>query len=34
MILFGDREYNLEEISKAHTYSETGKAKGKILIRI
>lgn len=29
-----DREYNLEEISKAHSYSETGKAKGKILIKI
>jgi len=29
-----DREYNLEEISKAHTYSETGKAKGKIIIKV
>jgi len=29
-----DREYDLEEIVKAHTYSETGKAKGKILIKI
>jgi len=29
-----DRGYNLEKISKAQTYSETGKAKGKILIKI
>ena len=29
-----DRGYNLEKISKAQTYSETGKAKGKIPIKI
>lgn len=29
-----DREYKLEELPKAHEYSETGKAKGKILIKI
>lgn len=29
-----DREYSLSELPKAHQYSETGKAKGKILIKI
>jgi 2-desacetyl-2-hydroxyethyl bacteriochlorophyllide A dehydrogenase len=29
-----DREYNLTELRDAHSYSETGKAKGKILIKI
>lgn len=29
-----DREYALNEVSEAHKYSETGRAKGKILIRI
>lgn len=29
-----DREYTLDELPKAHEYSETGKAKGKILIKI
>lgn len=29
-----DREYSLEELAKAQIYSETGKAKGKILIKI
>ena len=29
-----DRVYSLEEIAKAHAYSETGHAKGKILIKI
>jgi len=29
-----DREYTLEELPEAQTYSETGKAKGKILIKI
>jgi NADPH:quinone reductase-like Zn-dependent oxidoreductase len=29
-----DKEFALEEMQKAHLYSETGKAKGKILIKI
>ncbi|HAG51009.1 MAG: hypothetical protein A2X87_02210 [Deltaproteobacteria bacterium GWC2_42_51] len=29
-----DRVYNLEEIKEAHTYSETGHARGKIVIKI
>jgi NADPH:quinone reductase-like Zn-dependent oxidoreductase len=29
-----DKEYTLEELSQAHEYSESGKAKGKILIKI
>lgn len=29
-----DREYKLEELPQAHRYSETGKAKGKILVKI
>ncbi|HXX80130.1 MAG TPA: NAD(P)-dependent alcohol dehydrogenase [Thermodesulfovibrionales bacterium] len=29
-----DREYPLEEINEAHAYSETGHAKGKIVIKI
>jgi NADPH:quinone reductase-like Zn-dependent oxidoreductase len=29
-----DREYSLEEINEAHAYSETGHARGKIVIKI
>jgi len=29
-----DREYTLEEINEAHAYSETGHARGKIVIKI
>ncbi|WP_373551118.1 NAD(P)-dependent alcohol dehydrogenase [Haliscomenobacter sp.] len=29
-----DREYTLDQLSEAHQYSETGKAKGKILVKI
>lgn len=29
-----DREFALSELPKAHQYSETGRAKGKILIKI
>ena len=31
---FIDREYPLEEINEAHAYSETGHARGKIVIKI
>ncbi|OAQ38957.1 hypothetical protein A5893_13040 [Pedobacter psychrophilus] len=29
-----DKEYNLDELPEAHRYSETGKAKGKIIIKV
>ncbi|MCK5343446.1 MAG: zinc-binding dehydrogenase, partial [Candidatus Heimdallarchaeota archaeon] len=29
-----DRTYNLEEIRDAHVYSESGRARGKIVIKV
>lgn len=29
-----DRQYKLSELPQAHAYSETGKAKGKIIIKV
>ena len=29
-----DREFSLEEVKQAHQYSETGKARGKIILRV